>query len=262
MTSKNILQLVCSDLRRNILISLNNGEKSLVDLREELKISSTTALHALRELEKGNLTFQAQNKKFSVTDIGTIITLKIIDFNNASEALKKHERFWLDHDLSGIPEHHMKKIGLLKDSNLVVISELDISKTNESYIAFIKTANWIKGVSPLYSPEYPRIFKELVEKNINTQIILTASVFKKLEDAIGLENIKSLIYEHPLEIFMTEENLKVAFTVTDSFLSLGLFGKNGVYDITHDLIGTDESAIIWGNELFEYYRDKAKKYEI
>lgn len=262
MTSRNMLHFVCSDLRRNILISLNQGEKSLADLREELKISSTTALHALRELEKGNLTFQAQNKKFSVTDIGTIITLKIIDFSNASEALKKHERFWLEHDLSGIPQHQLKKIGWLKDSNLVVISELDISKTNESYIAFIKTANWIKGVSPLYSPEYPRIFKEMVEKNINTQIILTDSVFKKLTDAMTLENIKSLIYEHPLEIFLTEENVKVAFTVTDSFLSVGLFGKNGVYDITQDLIGTDESAIHWGNELFDYYRDRAKKYEI
>ena len=95
---------VCSDLRRNILFSLFEGNKSLGNLRDGLKISSTTAIHALKDLEKGNLTFQDKNKNYSLTNIGRIIAMKLIDFSNAAEVLKKQEKFWLEHDLSGIPD--------------------------------------------------------------------------------------------------------------------------------------------------------------
>ncbi|MCD6456079.1 MAG: hypothetical protein J7K81_04745, partial [Methanophagales archaeon] len=46
---QNTLRLaVCSDLRRNLLICLKEGKKALSELRVELEISSTTAIHALR----------------------------------------------------------------------------------------------------------------------------------------------------------------------------------------------------------------------
>jgi predicted transcriptional regulator len=254
--------VVCSDLRKNILHSLNEGNKSLGNLREDMNISSTTAIHALRELEKFDITFQDKNKKYALTNIGKIVVLKLLDFDDAAEVLKKHNRFWLDHDLSGIPQFQMGKIGWLKDSNIVVINPLDIIKTHESYIAFIKTANWIKGVSSIYSSDYEKIFKKVIEKNITIELVLTVEVFKKLTNTMGLDNFNNLIHNHPINIFLTDENLKVAFTITDAFFSLGLFTKDNVYDITHDLISTDDFAIRWGDELFEYYRRRAKKYEI
>ncbi len=262
-SAQNILPLaVCSDLRRNILISLIDGKKPLGDLRIGLKILATTAIHALRELEKNNLVHQEKDKNYALTNIGRIVALKLLDFSNTSEALKKHERFWLEHDLSGIPDHMLKKIGWLKNSDMIQINPLDIIKTHNSFINFVKNAKWIRGVSPLFSTDYPIIFKDVVEMGINTQLILTDSVLGKLIDTIGLENLKKLIHNHSLELLVTEENLKVAFMVTDAFLSLGLFANNGVYDITHDLIGTDDRTVYWGHELFEYYRGKAKKYEI
>lgn len=254
--------VVCSDLRRNILLSLNGGNKSLGDLRDDLKISSTTAIHALRELEKSDITFQDKNKNYSLTNIGKMLALKLLDFRDAAEVLKKHDRFWLDHDLSGIPQYQMEKIGWLKDSNLVVIDPMNIIKTHDSYVIFIKTAKWIKGVSPIYSSDYEKIFKEVFEKNISIQLVLTIDVFKKITNTLGLDNFNNLIHNRPIGIFLTDEKVKVAFTITDAFFSLGLFTNNNVYDITHDLISTDDFAIRWGNDLFEYYQGRAKKYEI
>ncbi len=263
MDSRDLLRLViCSDLRKNLLICLNEDKKSLGDLRNELNISSTTAIHALRELEKSNLAFQDRDKNYALTKIGRILILKVADFSNAVDVLKKHERFWLEHDLTGIPEHMMEKIGWLRDSAVIQINALDIIKTHSSYVSFIKDAKWVKGVSPIFSSDYPVVFHELIEKDINTHLILTEAVLQKLINEVGLENLKNAIYNHRFEIFVTNENLRAAFTVTDAFLSLGLFANNGVYDITHDLIDTGNSAIRWGSELFEYYKEKAKKYKI
>ena len=252
---------VCSDLRMNLLLVLNFGKKSLGELKISLNISATTAIHTLRELERGNLVFQDSERKYSLTQIGKIAALKLIDFSNAAEVLKKYERFWLDHDLSGIPEFLLEKIGWLKNSNIVQIDSLDIIKTHESFVRFIKPAKWLKGVTPIFSSDYPVIFKEMIERNVNTQAIMTDAVLKKTIDAFGKENFDKLISNYNFDLLATHENLKVAFMVTDGFLSLGLFSNNGIYDPTHDLISSDSKAIQWGAELFEHYRGKAKKYE-
>ncbi len=263
MYSKDILRLaVCSDLRKNTLISLIEKKKSLADLRDEMNISSTTAIHALKDLGKGNLTYQDKNRDYSLTNTGRIVALKLQNFINATQVLKRHERFWLEHDLSGIPEHMLERIGWLKGSNIIQISQLDIIKTHRSYINSIKTAKWVKGVSPIYSSDYAIIFKELIERKINICLILSEAVFNKLTEVVGLEYLKNAISNNNLEILIADEKLGVAFTVTDSFLSLGLFTKNGVYDTTHDLIAADERAVYWGHELFEYYRGGAKRYEL
>ncbi|KCZ72126.1 putative transcriptional regulator [Candidatus Methanoperedens nitroreducens] len=261
--NKNVLNLaICSNLRKNILISLIDGKKSTGNLRDNLKTSSSTIIHALRELERNHLIFQDRFRNYMLTNTGRIITLKLIDFNNAAEALKKHEKFWLGHDLSGIPEHLMEKIGWLKDSNVVQIDPLDIIKMRDVYTGYIKTAKWIKRVSPVYSPDYTVIFKVLVENSIDTCLILNMDIFNKLKNIIGLEDIKNAISNHRLEVLITDEKLKVALTVTDTHISLGLFTTSGVYDTTYDLIGTDDMSVRWGYELFEYYRGKAKRYEI
>ncbi|MHC1574000.1 MAG: hypothetical protein ACXQTJ_06120, partial [Candidatus Syntropharchaeales archaeon] len=111
------LQLVaCSALRRNLIINLSEGNKSLRDLREKLGVSSTTAIHALRDLEKGNIVLQDEGRNYGLTRIGEIVASNLINFTNALDVLKKHESFWLEHDISGIPEHLLGKIGCLSDS--------------------------------------------------------------------------------------------------------------------------------------------------
>ena len=260
---QNTLRLaVCSNLRRRILISLKEGKKELRELRDEMEVSSTTAIHALRELEKDNLVFQDVDRSYALTKIGEIVALKLNDFVDAIEVLKKHERFWLEHDLSGIPAHLLEKIGWLNNSNVVKIDALNIIKTHTTYIEFIKTAKWIKGVSPIFSSDYPEIFENRVKQHTITQLVLTESVLKKVIDTIGLKDLKYSFSEGYLDIFVTKEDIRVAFTVTNAFLSLGLFKPDGIYNTTLDLISTEERAVRWGVELFEYYREKAKKYEI
>jgi len=257
---QNTLRLaVCSDLRRSILITLKEDKKPLSELRDALGVSSTTAIHALRELERDNLVFQDEHRDYALTKIGEVIALKLTDFVDAIEVLKKYEEFWLTHDLTGIPPHLLEKIGWLSNSNIIEIDALDIIKTHKTYISFIEAAKWVKGVSSIFSPDYPKVFEELVKKNINTQLIVTERVWEKVIDTVGLENLKYSLSKGYLEIFIIEEDVKVAFTVTDTFLSLGLFKPDGIYNTTLDLISTEERAIRWGVELFEYYRGKAKR---
>ncbi|MBE0521761.1 MAG: winged helix-turn-helix domain-containing protein [Candidatus Methanoperedenaceae archaeon] len=249
---------VCSELRKNIMVYLNDGEKSLKEMREEMNVSSTTAIHALKDLEKSNLTFQDQDKKYALTNIGKIMALKLVDFSDASLVLKKHEKFWLEHDMSGIPVHLMRKIGWLEDSVLFTDTEIDIFKVHSNFINLLKDAKEIKGVSPIFVPEFASLFEELViTKNINVSLIIKKDVLDKISSEIK-QKILDINNNPGLNLYVIEDDIKIAFTVTDYFMSLGFFRQDGVYDYSNDLINYNEKGIAWGNELFEYYRRAAK----
>ncbi len=242
---------VCSDLRRNILFSLFEGNKSLGNLRDGLKISSTTAIHALRDLEKGNLTFQDKNKIYSLTNIGRIIAMKLLDFSNAAEVLKKHENFWLEHDMSGIPDIFFERIGLLKDSMVVKDTDTDIFRVHSNFINLLKNAKEINGISSIYVPEFVTLFEELISKNVNIKLVLTTEVLGKID--ITILNKINTKNKSNFNLFVMDKNIKAAITVTDYFLSFGLFRMDGTYDYSNDLISYSKQSIAWGKEIFDYY---------
>ncbi|MCZ7384046.1 MAG: DUF1724 domain-containing protein [Candidatus Methanoperedens sp.] len=237
---------------------MNEDKKSLGDLRTELNISSTTAIHALRELEKSNLAFQDKDKNYTLTKIGRIITLKVADFSNTVDILKKHERFWLEHDLSGIPDDMMEKIGWLKGSTLIEDTPTDIFKVHANFVSLLSKAKVIKGVSSIFVPEFMKLFEDLIiNKNVEVELIFTKEVAGKIDD-LTIEKIFNN-KGSKLKLYITKEDMKAAFTVTDSFLSFGLFHIDGSYDYNRDLITYDKKGIEWGRDLYEWYLQRAER---
>jgi predicted transcriptional regulator len=248
--------VVCSDLRKEIIFTLYESQKSLGDIRDSLKISATTAIHALKELEKGNLTFQDKNKNYCLTNIGRIIAMKMLDFSNSAEVLNKHEKFWMEHDLSGIPEFFFDKIGSLKDSLVLKDTDTDIFKVHTNFINLLKNAKEIKGVSSIYVPEFVSLFEELNHRNVDIQLVLTTEVLGKIDMTLlnKIDKNKSNV-----KLFVMDKNIKAAITVTDSFFSLGLFRMDGTYDYSNDLVSQSQQAIAMGKEIFNHYVKLSKR---
>ncbi|MFC1787394.1 helix-turn-helix transcriptional regulator [Halobacteriota archaeon] len=256
---RSILRLAaCSDLRSSILISLGEGKKSLGELRDSIGSSSTTAIHALRELEKGSILIQDENKDYVLTKIGEIVALKLIDFVQAIEVLKKYETFWLSHNLSDIPESLLERIGELKESNLIEAPAADVLKIFNEFVELLKNSKEIRGVTSMFIPEFGSLLKELtIEKNVDVELVLTKEIFEGMDKEI----LKEIFADKSskLKLYLMKENLKVAFTVTNDLLSFGLFNFDSTYDWNKDLIDTTEEGIRWGLDLFEWYREIAEE---
>ena len=257
---QNTLRLAaCSELRRGILVSLREGKKALSELRTELEISSTTAIHALRELEKEHLVFQDEHRDYALTKIGEVIALKLSDFIDAIKVLKKHEDFWLTHDLSGIPPHLLEKIGWLKDSTIIETTTIDTLKVYTNFVDILKNAKEIRGVTSMFIPDFGSLLRELtLEKNVDVELVLT----EEISEGIDKEILKRIFADKSskLKLYMMKEDVKVAFTVTDYLLSFGLFNIDGTYDWNKDLISYNRKAIEWGRELFEWYCKRAEEF--
>jgi predicted transcriptional regulator len=251
-----------SSVRMKIMISLADGPKKTKQLRELAGIQSSTILHGISELERQKIVLR-EGDNFYLSEIGQILTLKLTDIIKTLAALKNNQNLWLDHQINTIPKDLLKEFGDLSNSMLVESNNVNISKVHENHIEIVLKSRDIKGVSPIFYPIYSEIFKGIIEKGIKVELILTDEVLKKTIDSLehGRKDIKKHLSTGNL-ILWTINDVKAAFTVTDKFLTLGLFFSDGRYDSNKNLVSNDDNAIKWANKLFEYYRKRAERFEI
>ena len=180
--------------------------------------------------------------------------------------ISKFQKFWLNHDISPIPPELIKKIGDLYNSSLVESDSGEIYKPHETYSKLLLKSNYIKGVSPILSLKFIELFQNMImESDVDIELILTDDVITKIIEGVDLEKLEYLnnsMSQGKVKLWVIDNDVRIAFTVTDQYLSLGLFHEYGGYDHTKDLISDDHDAIAWGNRLFEYYQNKAEKFEL
>ena len=250
-----------SSVRTKIMISLSEGPKKTKDLNKLTGMRSSTILHGINELEKQELVLR-EGDSFFLSEIGEIMALKLIDMIRTSVSLKKIQKLLFNHRIEDIPQELLMNIGDLSNSKLIEADNIDIFKVHGTHIQILLDSKEIKGVSPIFYPQYIETFNIITNKNINVELILTEAILKKTIESLdseGLAEFKKLLSENKLKIWEIKEDIKVAFTVTDKSMTLGLFSINGMYDSTAILVSDHDDAITWGNKLFDHYLKKAQR---
>lgn len=250
------LKLLSSKLRAKILMSLSERAMNLRALRADLGIRGSTILHALSELESLSLVKKVK-KNYKLTSIGLMNALILKDILSAAEVIDKQRDFWLQHDLSGIPPNLLKRLGDLRESELLRSEATDLYKVHETFLKLLSESKEVMGISPIFHRDYVNVIRKLVEEGASVEIIVTYDVLDNIMNSIGLSALMSTVKKERLKLFLKNE-LKLAITVTDRILSLGLFMIDGSYDYNTDLISEDRKAIEWGRELFSHYVEGAK----
>ena len=262
MNQNNVVRmLMTSGVRFKVLLSLSEGPKTLGEIYETVGSTKSTISHALGDLiEEGLITQDPSTKRYSLTNLGYLVFLQIRNLTEALEVIQEFQDFWLTHDLSGIPEELLIRIGDLRGSRLHATTPEYIKPPHETYMEMIRTSRWIRGVSPVLFSDYPREFLNMAFiGDADIEIVTTTAVYEKLLDLTPPEVVERVRQLPNVRLYTIEENPRVAFTVTDKFISLGLFFPDGTYDMMNDLIGTGERARRWGLNLFEHYRRNARR---
>ena len=253
--------LICSDLRKKLLLALNNGTTSLASLREATGASSTAAIHALRELEKERLTFQDGKRNYLLTSSGKIVALHVESFVQTVNVITQFGKFWLEHDLSGIPEDFLKDIGCLQESQVLTSVPTDVFNAFSTFITLLEDAKVIRGVAPVSTPGLLDIYAELAAKGIPIELVVTHDVLENVRELANRSQPKNPLKKN-LKLFVIEQNPKTAFTVTDYFLMIGLFRSDGSYDYSDQLLSYSTEGTRWGRELFDHYVGASKAFDL
>jgi predicted transcriptional regulator len=244
------------------MLSLLDGGKRLAELAADIKTRETSILHVLKDLEALNLTTKSTGA-YTLTPLGIMEAQICSEYSSAEDVIRKFEVFWLTHDVKGIPRYLLTKIGALKDSMLIQTETSELSKVHETFLEILRNSERIKGISPIFHPDYVSVIEQKLSQGNTVELILTSDVLNKVlasaSKARAMDELKRDFEEGRLKIFL-KEDLGVALTVTEKSFSLGLFKVEGEYDYSMDLVSLSRQAIDWGEELFRDYCKGAGRY--
>jgi predicted transcriptional regulator len=245
-----------SSVRTKIILCLKNDELSGGDLERKIKIRSTTILHTMKELIGAGLA-KRTDKGYSLTNIGKVEAQLLIQLVTGIVILNRYKNFWLTHDISGIPPGLLNKLGMLGESEIIESDPASLMKIAEHAMEKMLKAKEIHGLSPIIVPGVAETIATAVQNGAEVDLMLTDAIIKEVVKK-HTSLLKELIKHKNFRLYRFDQDVRVAFTVVDSMLSLGLFRLDGGYDLGSDLICTGDNARIWGLELFYDYAKKAE----
>ncbi len=245
-----------SKVRTKILLCLRDGAKSSSDLEEEMGIRNTTILHAIKEMTD---LVDRTDRGYALTNLGKMQAYMLSEMMDFVLVMEKYRDFWLTHDISGVPAELLTKIGMLSQSDIIKADTSELLKTVEFFISELKKSDRVIGVSPIILPGYAEVIASCVQNGAEVELIVTSEILKIIfRDHDDLA--KTLLKSNNFKLYVIEEDVTVAFTVTESLLDFGLYRNDGTYDLSCDLICIGEPAVNWGMQLYDYYRSKSKLY--
>lgn len=246
--------LTFSEKRKDILFLLQENPRTLSDIKDYFDVRSPEILPRLKEMEAANMIVR-KDGMYHLTSLGRVSAIYYKPFLDTLTAIEANEDFWRDHDLSAIPEILLSRIQELRECKAIKDEHEHIYDTHKSFLENVMSSSYFMGFSSIFLPSYPAMFLEMARKNVPTSIIVTPNVFFKVKSEHSAEIEEFLKYKHTsLHVY---DNAKVAFVVTDRFVSLSLFFKNGTFDPRTDLVGFDSTSLKWGEDLFKHYKENS-----
>ena len=248
-----------SSIRTKVMLTLLSGSKTAREMAGIIDTRETTILHSMSDLFEGDLVEKKQ-QEYNLTSLGKIQAILLDELVNTIATIREHPDFWLQHDISGIPADLQKRIGMLGQGEIIRDTLETPLKSLDYFIETLSLSKEIFGVSPVVVRGYPEAISHIVNNGAHVELILTNAVLKVVI-AERKEILNKLLEGSNFKLFSIDQDVKLAFTVTDSFLNLGLSRIDGSYDLGTDLIYSGDTAIEWGKMLYRHYRSLSNQLE-
>ena len=247
-----------SDKRRNLLILLNRGPREWDEIKQILQVTSTGMLPQIKILEEEHL-IEREGRKFFLSPVGKVLATQMEPLIRVMDVFDRNRKFWQEHNIGVLPHEILINIGDLGDYQIVEVPDEDLFNINP-FLQNLANARTIKGISHTVHPKFPEFFTALAKKGAASSLIFTPNVFK-----IVSENYPDLLRQYlgykTCTLYVSNENLKFSFAVSDSYFSISLFYTSGIFDSKHDVTSHDPSALRWGDQIFSYYKKQSRKIE-
>jgi predicted transcriptional regulator len=257
-----IHSIYSSRLKIQILLTLLHNKASLSQLREVTGSTSQALIPKIRNLEKQGL-IEAVNYEYCLTPPGGVVAMNVEGFVQLIGGISQHHTFFKDHDLTDLPVSFLSRIGDLYNSEPKQDTTTDMFYVYSHYLEILKDAEYIYGISSVASPGLAQSIAEKVVTGIPVELVVNNEVIGLFTKEPYASNMQGLAGYPNFSIWVTSDKLRIGLTVTDKFLSLGLYKKDtNLYDSSSDLFSNDPLAVEWGENLFRYYKERSKKLDL
>ncbi|MDR2943693.1 MAG: winged helix-turn-helix domain-containing protein [Methanosarcinales archaeon] len=243
--------LFLSEKRRQILLYLLEGPKTIDDIKSYLNSKSSPLMVQIKILTR-NFLIQEKNGVFSLTSLGEYTVREMKDILEMVTVFDKNPEYWGEVELEVFPAYLLSRIGELGEAELCYPDKAHIFDRARPIEKSLKSAVSLIEISSIFHREYVTDYVELAERNVSISFIFSQEVIDRLEKDFP-ESYHIYMKLENVRIFICPEIKLASCMVTDKMISLSLFTKKGNF-YNHDLISYNNSAILWGMDLFHHFR--------
>lgn len=251
------IRFLCnSEVRIKILKSLSKGPKTMRELNDLALLSYSSVSNNLAKLERAGFLVKKE-RKYYLTNLAILNLLNCMDFNNSIHVSNVYSDFLKTHDITPLCDDSLRDISSLDGSRLVESVSVDIYKPHNQFKAHIESANTLKVIFPYLHPDYPKIIKKLLSRDVSIEILVNKDILDAFISQLGLKLVKDAIYGGKLSLKYLSTNVKLSLAVSNNFVSVGLFKLDGSFDHNRLIMSQEKSAISWAEDLFENHNKTA-----
>lgn len=258
MVRKNLMDIVTlSGIRKELLLYLDDGPRSLAEIRERFDITSPEVSPRIKELIEHHL-IKFEAKKYHLTTVGKIVVKNFKPFMYTNDLFDKFFDYFCTHNLDVIPDHLLYRLYELHNSVYIEDEANDMSRTEKELMRLLENAQWILGATPVFKDSFPELFLTEAQKNKPVSIVVNKSIYNKLKKDYPyfIDNFPQYSNSN---LYVSNNDIGIAYIVTNELLFFSSYYNNGKYDFQGNLVSNDITAIKWGRDLFEYYQSNAIK---
>ncbi|NPE31105.1 winged helix-turn-helix domain-containing protein [Methanococcoides sp. SA1] len=249
-----------SEKRENLLLMLLNDPADIKTIDSTLSVTSSSILPQIKKLRDVGFIDKNESGSYVLTSIGRLVAENMKPLSGMLNVFDVSCEYWDQRDLTTIPDHLLDNIGNLGNIQLIVPDLDHMYELQDEFLKNMQTSGKVSSVLSLYHPDNIELLNEMEAAEIKIKIIVTESVLERMLNDSEKE-MEALLSSDNTTIFVCEDTIKPpSFSITDTFLYMSLFDIHGRYD-HHDIMSFEDSALEWGEMLFEHYQNLSSPIE-
>ncbi|WNY27769.1 winged helix-turn-helix domain-containing protein [Methanolapillus ohkumae] len=251
--------LFLSEKRRQILLYLISGPKTIEEIKENLHSKSSPIMVQIRILIRSHLVME-KNGMYELTGLGKSTVFEMVSILDMFSVFDSCPDYWTDVDLEAFPTHLLNRIGELGQMDLYVPDRAHIFDCSRQVFEELKDAGSVIEISSIFRKTYVKDYVSVAEKGFNVTFVLSNEVLERIENEFPEIYYRYMRLDN-VRFFIAPEMKMASCLITDKFVSLSLLTKDGKF-FNHDLVSRNKNAINWGIDLFYHYRALSKIHQL
>ena len=255
---KMLIDLVfMSQKRKDLLLLLRDGAKTIEEIVDILNVTPTGMLPQIKKLKEESLVLQ-DGREYRLTPLAEVLVEKMQPLLDILEVIEEHKDFWQERDLSGLPPAFLERLNELKPYSLVNPDPDKIFETPAVFLDNVEKSKNILYLSSIFHPVFPETFLKTENHDAEITLIVTKRIYERLKHDFENE-LKLYINQERKRLFVCADELKIAMlTKTEHFMMADFLTWKGAYD-QESVISFEPDPLKWAEDLILHYKEQAQE---
>lgn len=246
-----------SQKRKDLLLLLKDGEKTIEEIVDILSVNPTGMLPQIKKLKNEHLVLQ-EERKYRLTPLAEILVEKMEPLLDTLQVIENNSDYWQERDLTALPRAFLERLNELKSCILVKPDPENIFEPSAIFLENIKKSKKILSFTSIFHPVFSEMFLANQDDDTETTLIVTGKICERLKTDFK-EEMKLYLTRKKRRLFICKDEPKVAMLVkTDRFMAVDFLTLKGIFD-QETIIGFEPAALRWVEDLILHYREQAQE---